>query len=95
VNPLRIAAGVELASLGILLINLFTAHWPQVSSLAGPIHGCAYLLVIILTARRSQSIRTRATAVIPGVGGLLVLRRLSASDEEGAAVDDLNRSRHL
>jgi hypothetical protein len=93
VNSLRIAAGVELASLAVLFANLFTAHWPAVSSLAGPIHGCAYLLVIILTGRQSRSARIRATAVIPGIGGLLVLRQLGPSGEHGAAVDVLDRAR--
>lgn len=76
-RALRIAASVELASLVVLLTNLATAHWPQVSSAGGPIHGCAYLFVIILTVRESRAGRTRALAVVPGVGGLLVLRRLA------------------
>jgi hypothetical protein len=75
-KPLRIAAIVELATLFVLLTNLATVHWPQVSSLFGPTHGCAYLFVIILTVRQSRAVRTRATAVVPGVGGLLVLRQL-------------------
>ncbi|MFY1673048.1 DUF3817 domain-containing protein [Plantactinospora sp. WMMB334] len=74
---LRLAAGAELATLAILLTNLATAHWPQVSSAIGPIHGCAYLFVIVLTVRLSRVRRTRATAVVPGIGGLLVLRQLA------------------
>ncbi|GAA1002706.1 hypothetical protein Aple_001330 [Acrocarpospora pleiomorpha] len=74
-RTLRVAAGVELASLAVLLVNLVTVHWPGVSSLAGPTHGCAYLLVIILTYRQeAATTRIRATAMIPGIGGLLVLR---------------------
>jgi hypothetical protein len=79
-NPsrvLRIAAATEFASLLVLLANLATVHWPQVSSTVGPTHGCAYLFVIILTVRQSQAPWTRATAFVPGVGGLLVLRRLA------------------
>jgi hypothetical protein len=75
-NPLRIAAVAELATLLVLLTNLATVHWPQVSSLFGPTHGCAYLFVVILTVRQSPAIRTRTTAIIPGIGGLLVLRQL-------------------
>lgn len=75
-RALQIAATVELVSLLVLLTNLATAHWPAVSSTIGPTHGCAYLLVIILTFSQSSETRTRATAVIPAVGGLLVLRRL-------------------
>jgi hypothetical protein len=82
-QALRIAACVELASLAVLLINLATVHWPAVSSLIGPTHGCAYLFVVILTARRRQATaRMRATAVIPGVGGLLVLRQLPGSRQD-------------
>ncbi|MET9879568.1 hypothetical protein ABZZ36_33860 [Actinacidiphila glaucinigra] len=43
----------------------------------GPTHGCAYLFVVIATWRRlSATTTTKAVAVIPGVGGLLALRRL-------------------
>jgi hypothetical protein len=77
VFPLRIAAATELATLLVLLANLATVHWPPVSSAVGPVHGCAYLFVIVLTVRLSPDTRTRATALIPGIGGLLVLRRLA------------------
>ena len=59
-------------------------HWPQVAAAVGPTHGCAYLFVIILTLRQSPLPRTRATACIPGVGGLLVLRELTRSQGDGA-----------
>ena len=74
---LRIAAAAELATLVVLLVNLATVHWPQVSSAVGPTHGCAYLFVIMLTVRQSRTGRTRATALVPGIGGLLVLRQLA------------------
>ena len=83
-NPwqgLKIAAAVELASLIILLVNLATVHWPAVSSLLGPTHGCAYLFVIVLTFRQTTTTATRATSLIPGVGGLLVLRQLMARSD--------------
>jgi len=76
---LRIAAGAELGTLAVLLTNLATVHWPQVSSTVGPTHGCAYLFVIILTAHQSRATRTRATAVVPGIGGLLVLWQLAGA----------------
>jgi hypothetical protein len=77
-QALRIAAVVELATLLLLLANLFTVHWEAVSSLAGPTHGCAYLLVVILTWRQpGADPPAKATALLPGVGGLIVLRRLS------------------
>lgn len=77
-RALRIAAGTELATLAVLLANLATVHLPQVSSVVGPTHGCAYLFVIVLTVRQSRASRTRALAVVPGIGGLLVLRQLAA-----------------
>ncbi|GAB3411298.1 hypothetical protein GCM10027569_27840 [Flindersiella endophytica] len=76
-QALRVVAFVELATLLLLLINLATVHWEPISSLAGPTHGCAYLLVVILTWRQpGADPRTKAIAVLPAVGGLLVLRRL-------------------
>jgi hypothetical protein len=80
VNPwlgLKIAAAVELASLVVLFVNLATVHWPAVSSMVGPTHGCAYLFVIVLTFRQTTTTMTRLTAWIPGIGGLLVLRQLA------------------
>ncbi|MER7010290.1 DUF3817 domain-containing protein [Saccharopolyspora sp. NPDC000359] len=77
-RALRITAGAELATLVILLVNLVTAHWPQISSLMGPTHGSAYLLVIVLTAQRSRVTATRLAALVPAIGGFLVLRRLAA-----------------
>ncbi|GAA0951371.1 DUF3817 domain-containing protein [Virgisporangium aurantiacum] len=75
-RALRFAAAAEIVTLVVLLANLVTVHHPAVSSAIGPVHGCAYLFVVILTVRLSRAARTRATALIPGVGGLLVLRRL-------------------
>lgn len=81
---LRIAAPVELASLILLLANLATVHWAPVASLLGPVHGCAYLFVIGATVPVTADLRTRLTAVVPGVGGLLVLRRLRREPSPGA-----------
>lgn len=78
VRSLRIAAHAELVSLIIMLANLATAHLGPISSLMGPTHGCAYLFVVGATwCRRQATNATKAIAVIPGVGGLLALRRLS------------------
>lgn len=73
---LRAAALVELISLILLLANLVTVHWAPVASLLGPTHGCAYLFVIGATLRAAPGRRTRLTALVPGIGGLLVLHRL-------------------
>ncbi|WP_433444500.1 hypothetical protein [Nonomuraea sp. CA-141351] len=76
-RPLRIAAAVEFASLIVLLGNLATVHLPAVSSLAGPIHGCAYLFTVVAAARDPRrTLVAAALAWLPGIGGLLSLRRL-------------------
>jgi hypothetical protein len=76
-RTLRIAAHVELISLIVMLANLATAHLKPISSAMGPAHGCAYLFVVIATWRLSSATSTtKAAAVIPGIGGLLTLRRL-------------------
>jgi hypothetical protein len=79
VRALRIAAAVELVTLAALLVNLLTVHAEFVSSLGGPVHGTAYLAVIALTWATTPVNTTRGTrprSVVPGIGGLLVLRRL-------------------
>ncbi|MFC1434024.1 DUF3817 domain-containing protein [Streptacidiphilus sp. N1-3] len=83
-RSLRIAARVELISLIVLFANLATANLKPIASLMGPIHGCAYLFVLGSTWRLGHAaMKTKATAVIPGIGGLLVLRQLGrASDLE-------------
>ncbi|AEV84841.1 hypothetical protein ACWT_3817 [Actinoplanes sp. SE50] len=71
-----VAAAVELSSLLILLINLATVHARPVTSLGGPIHGCAYLFVIVSTATDARASRTaKLLAWVPGIGGLLARRR--------------------
>lgn len=79
---LRIAARVEAASLLLLLANLATVHLPPVAQLLGPVHGCAYLLVIGATVQATKRGRTRLLAVIPGVGGLLAERDLARIEAE-------------
>ncbi|MEU7813060.1 hypothetical protein [Pseudonocardia sp. NPDC049154] len=77
---LRAAAVVEAASLAVLLLNLATVHLRPVTQLAGPVHGCAYLAAIVLALSLPAlpvplSHRDRALALVPGIGGWLVLRR--------------------
>ncbi|MFE7181862.1 hypothetical protein [Streptomyces erythrochromogenes] len=76
VRVLRIAAQVEAASLALLLANLLTVHTEAVASLGGPVHGTAYLIVILTVRRASADPTARWQAWIPGIGGLLALRRL-------------------
>ncbi|MFH8375190.1 DUF3817 domain-containing protein [Streptomyces cyaneofuscatus] len=76
-RPLRIAAHVEFVSLVVMPANLATVHLAPVSSLMGPVHGCAYLLVVVAAWRTGgATAAARVTALLPGVGGLLALRRL-------------------
>jgi hypothetical protein len=85
VRALRIASGLEALSLAVLLLNLATVHASAVTSLGGPVHGTAYLAVIVLTwlmpAAAAPGVRWRA--LVPGVGGLLVLRRLRVGTTAG------------
>ena len=76
---LRAAGLVEFVSLLVLLVNLATVHHPAVSSGVGPLHGCAYILVVISVLReKDPTAWARPLAFVPGVGGLLALRRLTA-----------------
>jgi Domain of unknown function (DUF3817) len=82
VNALRIlvaAAVVEAVSLVVLLVNRFTAHLDPVTSVTGPVHGTAYLVVIFSTLLVAGAPRAaRLLALVPGIGGWLALRRLRA-----------------
>ncbi|MCO8270449.1 DUF3817 domain-containing protein [Actinoplanes sp. TRM 88003] len=73
---LRVAARTELISLLALLANLATVHVPWIPTLLGPLHGCAYLLVIGATVAATHRTRARLLAVVPGIGGLLALRSI-------------------
>ncbi|GAB1516306.1 hypothetical protein [Actinophytocola sp. KF-1] len=71
----RVAAAVECGSLVVLLVNLATVHLPAITSLGGPVHGLAYLVVVVATLRAATASRTaKVLAWVPGIGGLLVLR---------------------
>jgi hypothetical protein len=76
---LRIAARVELISLLLLLANLATVHAGWVATLLGPLHGCAYLVVIGAGWQATRRARPRLLAVVPGIGGLLTERALRRS----------------
>ncbi|MGW7492393.1 DUF3817 domain-containing protein [Streptomyces sp. NPDC054786] len=76
-RPLWPAAPIELVSLIVLLANLATVHLKPLSALMGPLHGCAYLFVVIAAWRHDGADSTaKAAAVIPGIGGLLARRRI-------------------
>lgn len=74
---LRVAAATEAATLLILLVNLATAHVPAVAAAVGPVHGAAYLAAIVAALLTPDApAAARWWAALPGVGGLLALRRL-------------------
>jgi hypothetical protein len=75
---LRIATGVEAASLVVLLVNLLGTHTKAITTLVGPVHGTAYLVVIaaIALAPTAASSGARWRAAVPGIGGLLALRQI-------------------
>lgn len=85
-RALRIAAGVEAASLVILLVNLVTVHTRAISGLVGPLHGTAYLVVVATTLLTPTAAvaGTRWRAAVPGIGGLLVLRRIRLTAVPGS-----------
>jgi hypothetical protein len=89
---LRGASLVEFGSLLLLLANLATVHWPGVASLLGPVHGCAYLFVLGASVRATRDLRTRLLAAVPGIGGLLVLRRLRRNPGRPGAGEDVSMS---
>ncbi len=74
---LAVAAVVEAVSLLVLLVNRLTLHLDPVTSLTGPVHGTAYLVVIGATLLLPGASRAaRLLALVPGIGGALALRRL-------------------
>lgn len=74
----RIAALVEFVTLLVLLGNLATVHVQPVTSLFGPTHGCAYLVIVLATWRNgSATTPAKILALLPGIGGFLVLRQLN------------------
>ncbi|MEY9859684.1 hypothetical protein ABH935_005317 [Catenulispora sp. GAS73] len=73
----RVAAFVELVTLIVLLGNLATLHAKPVTSLIGPTHGCAYLVIVLATWRNDRAVlAVKLAALLPGIGGFLVLRLL-------------------
>ncbi|GIG68052.1 DUF3817 domain-containing protein [Phytomonospora endophytica] len=78
---LRVAAALEAVTLTVLLVNLATVHADTVSRLCGPLHGMSYVAVIAATAlapvaREPGGKAAKWLAWVPGIGGMLALRRL-------------------
>ncbi len=81
---LSVLAILELATLGVLLVNLFTAHLRPITQAMGPIHGAVYLvIVVIMIFAPGFRVRDRVLGCIPVVGGtiaLLRVRRIAKED---------------
>lgn len=74
----RIAASVELVTLIVLFANLATVHLKPVTSMIGPTHGCAYLVIVLATWRNGRAAAaTKLSALVPGIGGFMVLRQVA------------------
>ena len=77
VRILAVLAGLELASLAVLLINLFTAHLRPITQTMGPVHGAIYLaVVVIMVFAPGFRVVDRVLGCIPVVGGALAVARL-------------------
>lgn len=75
VRLLGLVAVLELVSVVVLLVNLVTVHVPLITSGVGPLHGLAYVTVVVLALLvEDRPLRARLLALIPAVGGFLVLR---------------------
>jgi hypothetical protein len=71
-----VLAVLEIASLGVLLINLAMRHDPTIARVIGPLHGAIYLSVALI-ALLSPGVRwsTRLLGLVPIVGGVLAAIR--------------------
>lgn len=72
---LRVLGALELLTVVVLFANLATVHDAAVASAVGPLHGMAYLAVVVtaLAVARGRH-RVWLLAVVPAVGGLLAER---------------------
>jgi hypothetical protein len=71
---LLVLAGFELLTLGILLINLWTAHLRIITQVVGPTHGLVYVLVIVLAlVTPGLRLRDRLLGLVPVLGGPLAV----------------------
>lgn len=69
-------AVLELLTLTVLLVNLFTAHLRPVTQLMGPIHGAVYLAVVVtILLAPGFRVADRVLGCIPVVGGAIAVVR--------------------
>lgn len=72
---MRIVSSLEFLSLVVILTNRFTIHSPAVTSSGGPIHGLLYVSTIVMALLLPFPRSAKWLAAVPGIGGLLALRR--------------------
>ena len=86
---LTVASVAEAVTLVVLLVNRASVHLPAVTSAVGPLHGFAYLATIATAFLVPLATRTRLLTIVPGVGGLLALRRARTGDgrDDGRATE--------
>ena len=72
---MRIVSALELVSLVLILTNRLTVHSPAITSSGGPVHGLLYVSTILFALLLPFPRSAKWLAVIPGIGGLLALRR--------------------
>jgi hypothetical protein len=78
---LTILAIAELATLAVLLVNLWTVHLRPVTQAMGPLHGAVYLaVVVIVVLAPGLRVRDRVLGCLPVIGGTLALRAARRSD---------------
>jgi hypothetical protein len=78
---LTVLAAGELLTLGVLLLNLWTAHLRPVTQVMGPVHGAVYLgVVVIVLMAPGLRVRDRVLGCLPVIGGTLALRAARRSD---------------
>jgi hypothetical protein len=72
---LTVLAILELLTLAVLLINLWTVHLRPVTQIMGPVHGAVYLAVVIIVVfAPGMRVRDRVLGCLPVIGGTLALR---------------------
>lgn len=73
---LAVLAVLELATLGVLLVNLATVHARPITQAMGPIHGAVYTtIVVIMIFAPGFGVVDRVLGCIPVVGGAIALVR--------------------
>ncbi len=88
-RTLPVEASVEAASLLVLPVDLLTVRAEPITSLGGPAHGTARLVVIAMTFTAVTGVPkgVRRRSLVPGIGGMLVLRRLGRTPEAPGVPD--------